>query len=75
MFSVKDITREKRTDPQLVYRAIYLIEAYQNYDFKKQGRSYRFNETEKRMITDVLENGVAAAKKTREYRKAEEVIM
>jgi len=62
MHTIKEIMRESKRDPQHIYRALRLLEAYRNYNFKKQGRTFIFNEKEKAMIMDVLENGVAAAK-------------
>lgn len=69
MYTVQDVSKEIKREPNAIYRAIRLVEIYRNYEFQKEGRSYSFNEQEKNLLADVVKQGVAAAKPTTEYGK------
>lgn len=75
MYTVKDLAKALKRDPQHVYRAMQLLEIYQDKEFSKEGKSYLFNEFEKKMVEDVVKKGVAAAKPTVDYGKKKEVIL
>jgi hypothetical protein len=65
MYTVKELAKALRLDPQRVYRAMRLLEVYQDKEFSKEGKSYLFNDQEKQIVQDVVENGVKAAKPKR----------
>jgi len=75
VYTVKDLAKALRRDPQHVYRSMQLLEVYQDKEFSKEGKTYLFNETERKMVEDVVKQGVAAAKPTMEYGDKKEVIL
>lgn len=75
MYTVKDLAKALKRDPQHVYRAMQLLEIYQDKEFSKEGKSYLFNEVERKMVKEVVEQGIKAAKPTISYEEKKEVII
>jgi hypothetical protein len=72
---VKDLSKALKKEKQTIYRAMELLELYQNREFSKEGKTYLFNDHEKQMIQEVVENGIKAAKPTMRYGEKKEVIL
>jgi len=75
VYTVKDLAKALKRDPQHVYRAMQLLEIYQDKEFSKEGKSYLFNEVERKMVEEVVKQGIKAAKPTMRYGEKKEVII